>query len=273
MRRFALLTVSLCLLVSSVAAQENRARRVEQQPAAAVRAPSAEAGAASAIKKIPFAPGERLTYDVSWNNNATAATVVLSVGERGKHFGKETLPLTADVQTVGLVRFLASVDLDYNSYNDPKTLLPHRADHRTTVNGRTDKGSIVFDRVKNVAVPEGGKPAPIGPETGDLLSLFYRTRALPLAKGDTAVLDGYDGKGQKQIKIVVEEREQIKTALGTKQAIRVAFMPFERGAPSDDLKIRVWYIDDATRIPALITAQPDFGAIRVALKSSANAKL
>ena len=271
-RRLILLAVAIGMVATSVAAQQGRARRVQEQPAAAVRTPRVDAAAAPApFSSVPFSPGERLLYDVSWNNNATAATVVLTVGDRGKYFGKEALPISADVETVGLVKFLASVDLAFKSYTDPKTLLPFRAESNMTINGKAEKGDVVFDRAKKVAV-SGERTTPIGPETGDLLGLFYRLRAMKLAEGDEIVLDSFDGRSRTEVKVIVEGKEQIDTALGARKAQRIAFLPVENGAPSDANKIRVWYTDDATRLPVLVTASPKFGAIRMAIKSNANAR-
>jgi hypothetical protein len=272
LRRVVLFAIAASLAAAPVFGQEGRARRVETQPAAAVRTPRADVAAAPGFAKLPFVSGERLSYDVVWNNKANAATVVLSVGERKSYFGKEAFPIEADVQTVGLVKFIANVDATFKSYADPKTLLPHRAEQSTSINGKVDKGEVVFDRTKQVAVANG-RTLKIGPETGDMLALFYRFRATPMKAGESVVLDGYDGKTRTQVKVAVEEREQVQTAGGSREAFRVAFLPYKNGAPSDDLHIRVWYTADASRVPVLVTASPDFGDVKMTLRDSRNAKL
>ena len=105
-----------------------------------------------------------------------------------------------------------------------------------------------------------------------MLGLFYRLRAMKLAEGDEVMLDSFDGRNRAQVKVVVEATEQIDSPLGAKRAQRVAFMPFENGAPNDSNRIRVWYTDDAARVPVLVTASPKFGAIRMALRNGANAR-
>ena len=145
MRRITLLAVVAALLASSSAwAQDGRARRVQQKPAAAVSVPKAAEPASSALAfaSVPFAPGESLSYDVDWNGQTAAAQVALSVGNKGTYFGQEGLPLSADIQTVGLVKMFASVNLSFKSYSDPRTLLPYRADRDQSVNGKTERGSI-----------------------------------------------------------------------------------------------------------------------------------
>jgi hypothetical protein len=271
-RRFLILAVVSCFAATAVVAQEARPRRVQEQPAAAVRVPRAEPAASPlALKAIPFAPGETLSYDVEWNDSARAATVVLSVGERGKYFGQEGLALSADVETVGMVRFLAAVQIAYKSYSNPSTMLPFRAEDTQSINGKNRSRSIVFDRAKNVAVV-GSQTTPIAADTGDPLSLFYRLRALPLKVGDTITLDGLNGDRRQQMRAAVEARESITTLRGRANAFRVAFMPIKNGQPDDSIQIRVWFTDDAARLPVLVTAQPEFGSIRMTLSSAKGTK-
>jgi hypothetical protein len=270
LRRHTILVAICCLLASTALAQGGRARRVEQQPAAAVTAPHAAAADPFALASIPFGPGETLSYDVDWNNNTTAATLVLRVGERGSYFGQEALPLSAEIETVGMVRMFASVQGAFKSYSSPRTLLPFRAEDQHSFNGRNESRTIVFDRQKNVAVVDS-RSTPIAEDTGDPLSLFYRVRALPLHVGDAFTLDGFVER-REQWKVVIEARESVSAARGRANAFRIAFIPIKAGQPDDHNKIRVWFTDDAARLPILITAEPDFGPIRMTLTSARGTK-
>jgi len=271
LRRITILMAITGLIAASAFAQGTRSRRVEQQPAAVVSGPKpAAAEPALAVASVPFGPGETLTYDVDWNNNTRAATLVLSVGDRGTFFGQQGLPITANVETVGMVRLFASVQGAFKSFSDPKTLLPFRAENKSTVNGKSQNQTIVFDREKRVAVV-GDRSTPIGADTGDPLSLFYRLRALPLKVGDTITLDGFVER-REQWKAVVEARESIPTDRGNANVFRIAFMPVKAGRPDDSNKVRIWFTDNAARLPVLITAEPQFGPIRMTLTSSRGTK-
>jgi hypothetical protein len=227
-------------------------------------APAAAASAPLSFSSLPFPAGETLSYNVDWNNNGTAATVVLHVGDRKTYFGNDALPLTADVETVGMVRFLANVRIQYTSYSSPRTVLPFRTDSQQSINGRSDNRSIVFDRARNVAVV-GDSSTPIAADTGDLLSLLYRLRAMPMKVGDSTTLEGFDGRRRFQVKSVVEAKESVGNGARRSEALRVALLPLRDGVPDDAMKIRVWYTNDATRVPVQITAEPEFGAIRMTL--------
>ena len=274
LRRIVILAVVSGLVAASAFAQGTRSRRVEQQPAAAVSAPHAAATDPVldplALPALPFAPGETLTYDVEWNNNTRAATLTLAVGDKGTYFGQQGLQLTANVQTVGMVRLFATVEGAFKSFSNPRTMLPFRAENRSSVNGKVESQTIVFDRDKGVAVV-GQRSTPIAADTGDPLSLFYRLRALPLKIGDTYTLDGFVER-REQWKAVVEARESIPTDRGSSNAFRIAFMPVKGGQPDDANKIRIWFTDTAARVPVLITAEPTFGPIRMTLTSSRGAK-
>jgi hypothetical protein len=271
-RRFLTLAVVSFLTATAVLAQEARPRRVQEQPAVAVRLPrAAPAANPLALPSVPFGPGETLSYDVEWNNSARAATVVLRVGDRAKYFGQEGLALSADVETVGMVRFLAAVEIAYKSYSNPSTMLPFRAEDAQSINGRSKSRSVVFDRAKNVAVV-GSTTTEIAADTGDPLSLFYRLRALPMKVGDTITLDGLAGERRQQMRAVVEAREMVATPRGRANAFRVAFQPIRNGQPDDRDRIRVWFTDDATRLPVLVTAEPEFGPIKLTLASARGTK-
>lgn len=270
LRRLTIFTVVCGLFATSALAQDGRARRVEQKPAAAVGAPRPEPATSLALASVPFAPGETLSYDVEWNNNTTAATLVLSVGQRGTYFGQEGLELSADVATVGMVRLFASVQANFKSYSDPKTILPFRSDSQSKVNGKAENRTVLFDRAKSVALVNS-QSTPIGADTGDPLSLFYRVRGLSLKVGDSTTLDGFVQR-REQWKVVVEAREAISTANGKANAFRVAFMPIKGGQPDDRNKIRVWFTDTAARLPVLITAQPEFGPLKLTLTETRGTK-
>lgn len=276
MRKAWFLALVLCFTALPTTAQDGgRPRRVTQQPAATVSAPKPAASeaaeptvAVASFSTVPFAPGETLTYAVDWNNYSTAATVVMTVGNPGSYFGQNgVLPISAKVETVGMVRFVADVDMTFDAYSNPKTILPLRSEFDRTINGKSESGSVTFDRTKNVAT-SGSRSTPIAAETGDPLSLFYRLRAMPLKVGDTIVLDTFDGQRRGQVQAVVQAKE----AIAGKNAIRVAFLPVRNGQPDDSSKIRVWFADNAGRIPLLVTAQPEFGNVKMKLTNSRGAK-
>src|SRR5687767_10828367 len=171
-RPIVLTTVALAALLASSTsfAQGGRARRAESKPAAAVSGPKTAAGT---VLTAPFAPVERLDYTVEWNNMATAAQLSLVVAERGRFFDHDALRIVCEARTIGFARLAASLDARIESYVDPRTLLPYRAVRESTIQGRTQTQTLVFDREKRTVTGAHG-PTEIGAETGDTLTMLYR---------------------------------------------------------------------------------------------------
>jgi hypothetical protein len=265
-RPIVLTAVALVALLSSSTAfaQGGRARRAESKPAAVISGPKT-AGVPALV--APFAPVERLDYTVEWNNMATAAQLSLVVAERGRFFDRDALRIVCEAKTIGFARLAASLDARIESYVDPGTLLPFRAVRESTIQGRTQTQTLVFDRQKRTVTGAHG-PSEIGAETGDTLTMLYRFRALVPKVGQTITLDGFEGDRRLEMRATVETTEKISTPAGTYEAVRVAFVPMNNGSPDDQNQIRAWFTTDKARMPVLFTAEPRFGPIRVALASA-----
>jgi len=267
-RRFALGALALSLLASGVTAQTTRSRRVESKPASVTRGPAVAAEMATApltFAKLPFAPGETLTYNVDWNNYVAAARLDLAVPKRGQFFGKEGFQVTADVKTVGIVRaLLAAVDSHSESYLDPKTLLAFRTERSNNVNGKTSSQLVTFDRANKTAV-SGARSLPIGPETGDALGLLYRLRAMRLEEGSELTLDGVEGSKRVEVRASVGGRETITTPAGQFETIRVLCTPVETNGTGEASRFDIWFSTDPARVPVQIATETKVGTIRIVL--------
>src|SRR5436190_23207298 len=69
---------------------------------------------------LPLRVGERLSYNVSWADFATAARLEMEVVERGIYFGQDSYQIRAKVETLGQVRSLfGDIDHQYTSYVTP----------------------------------------------------------------------------------------------------------------------------------------------------------
>jgi hypothetical protein len=139
-------------------------------------------GAAHPSIQSPYMVGERLTYNVSYSNFPSAAHAEFHVVSRGMHHGREAVELRAHVETTGVVNVaLLSLNNDYTTFIDPATGLPFRSEE--TARDATRSEDLVHDYNQpagNEAIPPKQKGFP---GTYDLLSAFYRARALPLAQG------------------------------------------------------------------------------------------
>lgn len=211
----------------------------------------------------PYRVGERLTYNVAFSNFPDAAHVEVEVMSRGMHFGREAVQLRAHVETNGVINVaLFAINNDYNTYVDPATGLPFRAEESARDAIRS------ADSVQDFSQPAGNEAIPPKqrgfPGTYDFISAFYRARALPLASG--AVYDlTVRGQGvdyQAELKVV--GRDTIRTNVGSFPAIVTEIKV--SGSPLKNLKI--YFSDDERHVPVLITARVRSGDLTAELAGS-----
>lgn len=217
----------------------------------------------------PYRVGEKLSYVVSFSNFPSAAHAELYVAGRGPYFGRDAVELRGHVETVGVVRAaLLSVNNYYFSYVDPATGVPFRA--LTTV-GSPDPpaipgvlpSAVVTGDITVMTLPpnSGGETA-----LSDLLSTLYRARSLPLVPGASYPLAAAFEGVRYDAELRVIGRETVNTPAGSFNAIATQLrVPNNR--ETNDYRVRVYFSDDARRVPVLFTARHPAGEIRAALAS------
>ena len=211
----------------------------------------------------PYRVGERLTYNVSFSNFPDAAHVEVEVVARGNYFGRDAIQLRAHVEPTGVVNVaLFAINNDYMTYIDPETGLPFRTEE--TVRDAI-KSSDSFQDFAQPAGNEAIPPKQRGfPGTFNLLSGFYRARALPLSDGGVY---NFSVRGQGtdyQAELRVTGREVIRTNVGSFPAIATQIKV--SNSPLRSLKI--YFSDDAGHVPVLVAARLSAGELRAELAGS-----
>jgi hypothetical protein len=217
-------------------------------------------GGTMVVSQSPYRLGERLTYNVSFSNFPSAAHVEVEVVSRGVHFGRDAIQLRAHVETTGVVNVaLFSINSDYISYIDPGTGLPFRTEEIT--HDAIKSASAVAD-FNQPAGNEATPPKQTGfPGTYDLVSAFYRARALPLADGAVYNFSVRSDSTNYAAELKVVGREMIRTNVGSFPAIAT------RIKVNNSLikNLRVYFSDDEQRVPVLMTARVSTGEMRAEL--------
>jgi hypothetical protein len=215
------------------------------------------------FSSAPYRVGERLTYNVAFSNFPSAAHVEVEVVSHGTHFGRDAVQLRAHVETTGVINVaLFAINNDFVTYVDPVTGLPFRS-------VETVRDAIRnADSVQDFSQPGGNEAIPPKqkgyPGTFDLLSAFYRARALPLANG--AVYDlSVRGEGSDYLaELKVVGREVIRTNVGSFPTIVT-----EIKVNNSPLKnIRIFFSDDERHVPVLLTARVKSGDLTAELAGS-----
>ena len=214
------------------------------------------------FSQSPYRVGERLTYNVSYSNFPSAAHIELEVVSRGNHFGRDAIQLRAHVETTGVVNVaLYAINTDYITYVDTETGLPFRSEERA-------RDAIEsMGAVRDFPQPAGNEAIPPKqrgfPGTYDLLSAFYRARALPLASGGVYNFT-VRGDAEYQVELKVLGKEVIRTNVGSFPAIATQIK-----INSSLIKtLKVYFSDDPGHVPVLFTARLSTGELRAELAGS-----
>jgi hypothetical protein len=215
------------------------------------------------ISSSPYLVGERLTYDVSFSNFPSAAHVEVEVVSRGVYFGRNAIQVRGHVETTGVVNVaLFAINNDYVSYLDPETGLPFHSEETTRDAIKTADSVHDFNQpAANEAIPPKQKGFP---GTYDLLSAFYRARALPLTEGS---IYNFSVRGEAvdyQAELRVTGRDMIRTNVGSFPSIVTQVKV--TGSPLRNLKM--YFSDDERHVPVLITARVSSGELMAELAAS-----
>jgi Protein of unknown function (DUF3108) len=218
---------------------------------------------AQGFSSSPYRVGERLTYNVAFSNFPSAAHVEVEVVSHGMHFGRDAVQLRAHVETTGVINVaLFSINNDYVSYVDPNSGLPFRSEE--TVRDAIRNA----DSVQDFSQPGGNEAIPPKqkgfPGTYDLLSMFYRARALPLADGAiyNFLVRGEGTNYQAELRVV--GRDVIRTNVGSFPTIVTQIK-----VDNSSLKrVRIYFSDDERHVPVLMTARLKSGDLTAELAGS-----
>jgi len=220
-------------------------------------------GGARSFAQSPYQIGERLTYNVSFSNFPSAAHAEFHVVSRGMHHGRDAIELRAHIETIGVVNVaLLAINNDYTTFIDPATGLPFRSEE--TARDALRSEDLVHDYNQpggNEAIPPKQKGFP---GTYDLLAAFYRARALPLAQGGNYSFTVRSEATEYNVEIKVEGRKAITTNVGTFNAIETE----GRISNSPLRNLKIYFSDDESHVPVLITARVASGDLRVELAAS-----
>lgn len=222
----------------------------------------------------PWAPGERLTYDV----HALGATQ-----KSGLSLAVEPVP----VQMAGspaAMRLAAAASFRSPFYRmrgaaqswiDARTLLPTRF-HDESSDGKSRSTDSQIDRpgpVVRVNWANGGKRGMNGflrgPAVLDLLSALYYLRAATLEGGTAFCFDVVGGRTYWRLSGHVQPgTEETKAPAGRAAAIRLDGVAVQSDDPSRRYQLHLWLSADARRLPVAMTIETRLGRVRAALAST-----
>ena len=164
----------------------------------------------------PYAPGEVLTYDVSWSIFPAGEVVAKLTQLEGDSQGAYEVITTA--RTTGFVDLMFSVRNEFRSTFDPKTLCSRRIWKWINEGGRHREMHIVFDPLRRLAILDERDPTKphaasrhdeneIPECVADVISAFYVVRRKPLRVEEPLTVPINDGAKTYNVAIDVQQRE------------------------------------------------------------------
>jgi hypothetical protein len=212
--------------------------------------------------------GERLSYAVSWSNYIVAGELTLETKSRSLLDGVEAVHVSAEAQSVGLVRALVyKVNDTYVSFINPATMRPLRAEKHSRRGNKREQSSIVIDHKNRTAQTSDGRTIEIPADTYDMAGLLYAIRAMDLEIGRPRTFNLLENNKLYAITVTAEAKEKVTTRLGSFDAIRMA-TKMAGGRDSDLYNLKLYVTNDARRLPVLITAEPSWGDVKVELTAA-----
>lgn len=222
-----------------------------------------------APETLPFAPGETLTFNVTWSI-FPAGQVVTTLKQIGEG-PRDAYEIDGTARSAGYVSLLFNIDNTYHAVFNPRTLCSQRISKTINEGRRHKQTHIVFDSTRKVAIlneKDMGKPNhplkhaenAIPACVEDIMTAFYYLRRAPMHVGEKITIPVNDGSKTHEVIVDVQAREKLQTPMGTRYAFRV-----EPHALGDLYKKKgrmlIWFSDDSQRLPLRIKAMMWIGTI------------
>ncbi len=228
---------------------------------------TAEATPSAFESNLPFAVGERISYDVEWLNLGKIGKVNLGIQRRGSLDNRIVFEMVGELSTIGSARSIINLDDTFKSYVHVDSLVPVRTE-TTIMEGQRRKQIVAVYKDDSVRL-DNGTHFDVKPRTLDLVSLFYAVRAAQLTVGTNQTFHFIDANHRpRALTLKVAKQESINTALGSRDALQLDIISQE----NNQLMAQAWVTNDAKHLPLYIVTRLAFGEIRLQIKNVVNGK-
>lgn len=218
------------------------------------------------LGKIPFAPGEQLTFKVNMLG-AHAGTVTLRVGKRGTLKGRQVLELSGFIQSSPFLENFYPIRDSLRVLVDERSFLPVRSEFYLDERQKKieyisdfnlETGEVTWEKKREIQGKERTTRLVYdGPQSlHQTLSSLYALRRLPLKKDLKFEQYIWDGQRERLITVLVAGEEQVLTGIGRVDAYRLEISGVLTGGiiSRDSLKrppvkATAWIAKDAARTP------------------------
>jgi hypothetical protein len=228
--------------------------------------PGATTPISNGSAESPLTLGETLSYNIGWSTYPTAARLDLEVVDRGAYFGQDGFELRTKIETTPSIRSLfLDLDSEYTTYVGTTKLLPYRLENSIRQGARRSDETIILDQAGRTVRFGDDKQINAPSELYDLTSLLYALRLQTFSPGTKQKFTAIYGQEIFEIEAEGRERERVTTQIGAYEAIGVSLDGKTKKTNLSKYRIKIWFSNDARRIPVLMTGRLPFGDLRVEL--------
>jgi hypothetical protein len=214
----------------------------------------------AALAELPFGPGEECVFRIGYGV-VDAGEATLSVESEMDYYGSRVLHLRTRARSNRFFSAFFRVRDQADSYIDADSLYS-RYFNKHLREGNYQRGvEIHFDHVQRKAYFPNGKENDIPHGVQDVLSAFFRVRAMQLPDSLRLRLPTHGDKKLYDMEVIVHGREVLDTVLGRVRCVKVQPILADEGLFKHQGDLLVWLTDDARRIPVLLRANIPVGAI------------
>lgn len=210
-----------------------------------------------------FPAHETLTYAVDWRV-FPAGTAVFHLQQDG-----DTERINASADTLGAINLIYRVSDRYQSSFNRATGCSAGFSKQIQEGRRQVTTDLVFDYAQHKALlneknilkgTSKHQEGEVGPCVTDLLSAIFYPASQTLTPGQSFRIPVGDSTRTVLVTMKIEDRESIRTPLGTYQTIRVQ-PTAEAGVVKARGDIWIWYTDDERHMPVQMRARFFWGTI------------
>jgi hypothetical protein len=215
-----------------------------------------------------FAPGEKLTYSLSWSNFFNVGTSVMAVSRAAEKDGKDIYRLTCSTRSNGMLESLFPVRVEAESIVRAHDMRTYSFSITSDYGGKKRKRSLEFNHEKHIVVfhpdddPIETHDVPVTIQDA-LSSLYYVRTHKDFIPDKPLSLQVFEKSKIWPLDVLMLGKERIKTVLGEFDTIKISTHPLYEGVFPNKGAIDIWVTDDARKIPIIMKSRVTLGGVGV----------
>jgi hypothetical protein len=214
--------------------------------------------------RVPFAVGEKLTFDVRYGF-LKAGEATMEVTGIVDCDGSKCYRVVSAARSTAPFSLVFEVKDSVTSLMDTRQLCTRRY-HKNLREGNYSKNElIVFDQENHVAVYPDGSELPVPENVQDVLTSLYYLRTRKLEVGDSVLIDNHADKKNYPLEVRVLRTETISVPAGRFDCFVVEPILKASGLFQHQGRLTVWLTRDSRMIPVKMSGKIVVGSIEAVL--------